>query len=307
MSRDTSRVRKVIVIIWTSFTSMLPDMIDPGTHKRDAKDYGNYEDRDVRGYEYSTTAIFDGLGVAFPECNDLKVVCVGNISLSKELKSTIIKKTENLNGTFIQIPSEHEGYQVLRNIISSLADCEEPTAIIDSDMVFWHRFDEIDDDSLYEGYFVPSYERSYSKDENMFIHQNIHAAFLKIKNPKLLAETISDLELKYPWLDVYKPMTFKNGDRWEHHDTMSILYSLVSEDTRKFTAREMEKFVHLYGGNQFDYWTYMRTEDNMRSLELRELYGKIHSHVTNNEFDELKNLWKWYKEYKFGLLSKILK
>lgn len=289
----SNKIKKAIVLIWTGFLPMLPEMITPWEK--------HSKDDDIIEYEYTATIVFDSLRKAFPD-SEIRVVCVGDTCVSYNLKSLILQKTNEVEGKFIQMGGRSQDY-VLRNIILALSNSEDPTALVDSDIIFWDRFDDVSD-ALYEGYFIPSYEECYSnhpKETKVLVHPNIHAAFLKIKNPKLLAEKILNIETKYPGLDVFKPISINRFGNWEHYDTMAMMYSIFSNDFRKFDKNDFSKFTHLYGGSQLDYHTYMFFENNPRSLELSKLYGKIHSHVKNQDFDKLKELWGWYKEYKFDL------
>lgn len=296
-------IKKVVIIIWTSFTPMLPEIIEL-TESRSPGDFGDYYNFNVKEeYEYSATIAFDSIKLAFPN-SDIRVVMSGNI-ISDKLKSSILQKTEDIGGKLVQIRDEYSQGFILRSIISSLSDYEEPTALVDSDIIFWDRFDNVSD-ALYEGYFIPSYEEcyyNYPEEEKVLVHPNVHAAFLKIKNPKLLWKKISEIESKYPELDLFTQTVISRNGKLEHYDTMSMLYSVVSNDVYKYGKKELSKFVHLYGGSQLDYYTYMKKENNPRSLEFSKLYGKIHTHVKNKEYDQLRDLWSWYKEYKFDLLE----
>lgn len=290
----SNKIKKVIVLVWTAFTEMLPEMISP---------WDKNIETDLDEYLYVDTIVFDSLKKAFPE-SEIKVVCVGK--LSGKRRELLLQKTNEVQATsFIETEYIEPQDKVLRNIIFSLSNFEEPVALVDSDIIFWDRFDDVSD-SLYEGYFVPSYEECYSnhpQESKVFVHENIHAAFLKIKNPKLLAEKILNAESQYPLLDLCKPTTVNRIGNWEHYDTLSLLHSMVSKDVRKLNKKDLSKFVHLYGGNQLDYYTYMMFENNPRSLELSKLYEKIHLCVKNQDYEKLKGLWGWYKEYKFELLT----
>lgn len=296
-------IKKVVIIVWTSFTPMLPEIIEL-SESRSPGDFGDYYNFNVKEeYEYSATIAFDSIRLAFPN-SDIRVVMSGDI-ISDKLKSLILQKTEDLGGKLIQIRDEYSQGFILRSIISSLSDSEEPTALVDSDIIFWDRFDNVSD-ALYEGYFIPSYEEcyyNYPEEEKVLVHPNVHAAFLKIRNPKLLWKKISEIESKYPELDLFTQTVISRNGKLEHYDTMSMLYSVVSNDVYKYGKKELSKFVHLYGGSQLDYYTYMKKENNPRSLEFSKLYGKIHKHVKNKEYDQLRDLWSWYKEYKFDLLE----
>jgi hypothetical protein len=297
-------IKKVVIIIWTSFTPMLPEIIEL-PESRSPGDFGDYYNFNVREeYEYSATIVFDSIRLAFPN-SDIKVVMAGNICVTDKLRSIILQKIEDIGGKLIEIEAEYSQGDILRNIIFALSHSEEPLAIVDSDIIFWDRFDNVSD-ALYEGYFIPSYEECYStypEEEKVLVHPNVHAAFLKIKSPKLLCEKISEIEGKYPELDLFTQTVISRKGKLEHYDTMSMLYSVVSDNVYKYGRDELSKFVHLYGGNQLDYYTYMKVENNPRSLEFSKLYGKIHTHVKNKEYDQLRDLWSWYKEYKFDLLE----
>jgi len=298
----SNKIKKVIVLIWTAFTPMLPEMISPAkfSHKYDSNPHWKDDLKDgVSEYEYTTTIVFDSLKKAFPEA-DFKVVCVGDICVSDNLKKLILYKTKELEGRFIQTKNAESQANILRNIILGLCNTEEPTAIVDSDIIFWDRFDDVSD-FLYEGYYIPSYEESYST--KVLVHSNVHAAFLKIKNPKLLAKKILDVENKYTSLDVFKPIVINRLGNWEHYDTMAMLYSIFPDQIRKFGREDLSKFIHLYRGSQLDFSTYMMFENNPRSLELSRLYEKIHSHIKNEDCEKLKELWSWYKECQFDSLK----
>lgn len=285
----SEKIKKVVIIIWPGFFPMLPEMMNPSL---------KVNQNNTTEYEYTATIVFDSIRIAFPD-SIIKVICNGDVS--DKLKKILLEKTKEIEGTLIMRENTLSHDEILRKIISSHSFSTDSISIVDSDIIFWDRFDDVSD-LLYEGVFVPSYEECYSthsEEKKVFIHSNVHAAFLKIKNPKLLWEKISTIESKNPHLDVFKPITINRFEKWEHYDTMSMLYSIFSSEIRKFDKNDLNKYVHLFAANRFDFDSYMFLENNLRSLELSKLYKKIHFYVKNKDYEKLKKLWKLYKQFKY--------
>jgi hypothetical protein len=229
-------------------------------------------------HDYGATLVLDSIRVGFP---DSKIIVINNAVIPK-VKIHIEKKLKEIDGILWETCKVYEHSKLLKYIIFR---SKKSTAIIDSDVIFWEKFDQVSD-FLFEGRFIPSF---YDHD-NILNHPRIHPSLLKIHDPSRLKQLI---------------LSSKNCNLFavtlnkiEFYDTLSRLYLFCSEKIRRFDENDLNKYDHLFGSTFITEMLKVLSESkNQTILQMMEILKRNHIYAKTKQYKELKGIWKIQEEY----------
>ncbi len=149
---------------------------------------------------YGATLIFATLRTGFPDC---EVVVVENAS-PPELRGPIHKAAGAAGCRVVQLEKEWAHWALIEKFVM---DGDQPTVILDSDIVLWERVSEWDfGDALMAGRFLPEFADSFSDTLTL---SRLHSSHLWFPRPAELRTRIQAIRQRR--FEFGKPVRAQNA------------------------------------------------------------------------------------------------
>ena len=222
---------------------------------------------------YGSTLVFDTLRIGFPES---EVVVIDNASLP-EARAVIRKAAHEAGALFEQVPTERKHHELLREIVRT---AEVPFAIVDPDVIFWSRFDQLSS-SLIEGRLIPTFRDPYTQ---CLTHERLHTSLLKIPDPHALRSAMDPCGRYFEFDPIAPAMVHRNGV-WERFDTMGGIYSVLKASCRAFTEADLDHYDHLFCGSHAD-----RIAEALG--DAAGAFSAMHQAARSNDLSSVKGVWR---------------
>ncbi len=228
---------------------------------------------------YGTKMIFQSIRTGFPFA-DITVIDNGSIP---EALPIIRQLAASVKARIIEIPESDPHAMILEMIIMNE---KEPFSIIDPDVIFWDRMDNLDglDDFLLAGRLIPAFNDPYSK---CFTHERLHTSMLIVPNPNKLRTAIDEVRKdKFEWNPFHGQM-FETDKGWTRYDTMGILYASLKDRCKAFDESMLNSYDHLFCGSHFDL---------VSSAYKDKSVLRAHEIAITGKTDHLRGIWRLQEE-----------
>lgn len=226
---------------------------------------------------YGSSLIFESIRVGFP---DAQILVVDNGSIPESLLG-IKDLTESLGGHFLPLKSPVPHASIIKNLILT---AQEPLVILDPDIVFWDRTDEVSS-GLMDGRLIPTFNDPYT---DTLTKERLHTSFLKVNAPKDIQRIYKGIKEKYFDWNPFDPAMFQEEDKkWIRYDTLSMLYATLKGECSIFNEEDLNAYDHLFCGSHID----------LVASFLPSWAHEMHEEVKKGNVETLRGAWKKQEEF----------
>jgi hypothetical protein len=226
---------------------------------------------------YGTSLFLETIRVGFPKSN---ILIIDNGSIPEavlHLKNLASK----CNAKFNPI-SERPHWLLIQNMVMT---AKRPFAIVDPDVIFWEKMDDLD--AIVSGRLIPNFIDPFSE---CITKERLHTSLLKFSDPQHLQSlTHSVRKTKFEWQPFQPTMIEVNG-KWIRYDTAAVLYSSIKPLSKPFSKKELDSYDHLFCGSHLD-------QVLPKMGPFGEVFLEFHNQASKGNLSALKGIWKIQEKF----------
>lgn len=221
---------------------------------------------------------------------DAEIIVYDNNSID-EARKEIKLAAKNIGAIYKQYDRDVTHQDFLKHQIENNKDGHR-LIFLDPDLVFWDSFDDFNSDGLMVGREIPRFFDTINKIKTL---ERLHTSFLIINDTEKLLSVINPIQKKNPDCMFYRPYTFFLDNECYRFDTMSSLYSVIKDQCKIFTEKELDKYDHIFCGTHL-YQMAQQTLINNNLLDDEPggwLYEVRNVHIKAREdINKIKGIWR---------------